>query len=176
MQTGNPPDAPVPPPPAPDRPATPLWWRAAIAAGVLTLALVALLAEDFLGPRGRAALGVCCFIGLAFVFCRNLRAVNWQTIGWGLALQVGLALLVLRWPPGYEAFKAAGGVVKKFLEFSSEGAAFVFGALARPADAEKAFGKGNGFLFAFVALPTIVFVSSFVAWIGPISMIFSRFV
>src|SRR5262249_29082468 len=49
----------------------------------------------------------------------------------------------------------------KFLEFSTEGAAFVFGPLARPDVAEKAFGKGNGFLFAFVALPTIVFVSSF---------------
>ena len=142
-------------------PPTPWWWRLAIAAGVLALAALAFLADDFLGPRGRAALGAGCFIGVAFVFSANLRAVNGYTVAWGLALQVALALLVLRFPPGRHAFEAMGTVVKKFLEFSSEGAEFVFGKLARPADAERAFGKGNGFLFAFVALPTIVFVSSF---------------
>jgi CNT family concentrative nucleoside transporter len=155
MQDGNPTDKPTP------LPGTPLAWRLVIAAGVLVLAALAYLAEEPLGPRGRAALGACCFIGVAFVVSANLRAINGWTVFWGLVLQLALALLVLRFEPGYRAFEAAGAVVKKFLEFSTEGAAFVFGALARPAEAEKAFGKGNGFLFAFVALPTIVFVSSF---------------
>ena len=44
---------------------------------------------------------------------------------------------------------------------ATAGAGFVFGKLASPPDMEGAFGKGNGFVFAFVALPTIVFVSSF---------------
>jgi CNT family concentrative nucleoside transporter len=162
MQTGIQADQPPPAAPvSPPLPGTPLWWRLIIALVVLAVAGIAFFAEDFLGPRGRAALGACCFIGLAFIFSANLRAINWYTIAWGLALQIALALLVLRFPPGRLAFEAAGGVVKKFLEFSSEGAAFVFGKLARPAELEATFGKGNGFVFAFVALPTIVFVSSF---------------
>ena len=34
-------------------------------------------------------------------------------------------------------------------------------ALANPATVERGFGPGNGFIFAFTALPTIIFVSSF---------------
>jgi CNT family concentrative nucleoside transporter len=119
------------------------------------------LFQTHLGPRGRSAVGVCCFLGLAGVFSANLRAVNWRTVAWGIALQVLLALFVLRFEPGFLAFQAVGGVVKKFLAFSSEGAGFVFGKLASPSALEAVLGKGNGFVFAFVALPTIVFVSSF---------------
>jgi CNT family concentrative nucleoside transporter len=160
-QTSVTPSLPPPPTPAAPIPPTPLAWRLALAVGVLLLGGLACLGEGWLGPRGRSALGVCCFLGVAFVFSANLRAINWYTIGLGFTLQVLLALLVLRFEPGYRAFEAVGGVVKKFLEFSSEGAQFVFGKLADPPAMGKVFGKGNGFVFAFVALPTIVFVSSF---------------
>jgi CNT family concentrative nucleoside transporter len=146
---------------APRLPPTPLAWRVALLAGVLALGGLAYLAETWLGPRGRAALGVCCFLGLACAFSANLRAVNWRTVASGFLLQVLLALFVLRFEPGYAAFQAVGGVIKQFLAFSGEGAAFVFGRLANPPEMEKVFGKNNGFVFAFVALPTIVFVSSF---------------
>ena len=106
----------LPPPPPP--PPTPLSWRIALLMGVLLLGGLAYLGEAWLGPRGRSALGVCCFLGVAGAFSANLRAINWHTVAWGFALQVLLALLVLRFEPGYEAFKAVGGVVKKFLEFS----------------------------------------------------------
>jgi CNT family concentrative nucleoside transporter len=150
-----------PPSPAPPLPPTPFSWRLALLLLIALLASGAYLGEAWLGPRGRSALGVACFLTVAGLFSTNLRAINWYTVGWGLTLQLLLALFVLRFEPGYLAFKAAGDVVKKFLEFSSQGAAFVFGKLARPADMGKVFGEGNGFVFAFVALPTIVFVSSF---------------
>jgi CNT family concentrative nucleoside transporter len=54
--------------------------------------------------------------------------------------------------PGYEFFRAAADVIKKLLQFSERGARFVFGSLA---DGNKEF------IFAFSALPTIVFISSF---------------
>jgi concentrative nucleoside transporter, CNT family len=37
----------------------------------------------------------------------------------------------------------------------------VFGVLADQEAMAKVFGPGNGFVFAFTALPTIIFVSSF---------------
>ena len=52
-------------------------------------------------------------------------------------------------------------MVKKFLEFTNAGSLFVFGPLANGPAMDKVFGPGNGFVFAFTALPTIIFVSSF---------------
>ncbi len=73
---------------------TPVVWRAAILAGVLVLGGLAYATHGVLGPRGQAAFGVVCFIALAAAFSKNLRAVNWKTIGWGIALQLFLALAV----------------------------------------------------------------------------------
>jgi CNT family concentrative nucleoside transporter len=161
-------DAPLPPekPPVKPLPPTPLSWRLGLAAAVVALAVAAYLGRAWLGPRGQAALGVVCFITAAAVFSANLRAINWHTVAWGFALQVLLALFVIKFEvfgyrPGYALFNAAGAVVKKFLQFSDEGARFVFGSLADPDAMGKTFGAGGGFVFAFRALPTIIFVSSF---------------
>jgi CNT family concentrative nucleoside transporter len=87
--------------------------------------------------------------------------VNWRTLGWGMALQFLLALFVMRTEPGRLLFTGLAEVVKKFLAFTEAGSRFVFGPLADPAAMDRVFGKGNGFVFAFSALPTIVFVSAF---------------
>jgi CNT family concentrative nucleoside transporter len=63
--------------------------------------------------------------------------------------------------PGYEFFQVLAEVVKKFLEFTDKGSQFVFGALASKEVMDRIFGSNNGFVFAFRALPTIIFVSSF---------------
>jgi concentrative nucleoside transporter, CNT family len=146
--------------PTPARPPVPLWQRAALAGCVVGLAVVAVLAHGALGPRATAALGVLCFLGTAAVFSLDWRAINWRTVGWGFALQLLLALFVLKLEiggvrPGYEVFRALAAVAKKFLAFSDVGARFVFGKLA---DEEAV-----GFVFATRALPTIIFVSSFFA-------------
>ncbi len=99
------PDAPVsdpaapsalPPQPLRSYPPTPITWRMAIAATVLVLGLAAYVLRETIGPRGQACAGVFCFFGLVAMFSSNLRAVNWKTIGWGVVLQVILALLVLK--------------------------------------------------------------------------------
>jgi CNT family concentrative nucleoside transporter len=154
------------PPPVKLAPATPLSWRLGLAALVVALTVTSFLSRDGLGPRGQSALGVLAFILTAAVFSADLRAINWRTVGWGFSLQVLLALFVIKFEvfgrrPGYEAFNAAGAVVKKFLQFSDEGARFIFGSLADPDAMEKALGPGSGFVFAIRALPTIIFVSSF---------------
>jgi len=91
----------------------------------------------------------------------NLRAVNWRTIGWGLVLQLVLALLVLKVPLVNQGFNAAKVVVIRFIDFSDKGAEFVFGNLARPGDLALNPGKEMMFMFAFKALPPILFVSAF---------------
>jgi concentrative nucleoside transporter, CNT family len=63
--------------------------------------------------------------------------------------------------PGFEVFSAVGRTIERFLGFTNVGSEFVFGKLSDGKAMEGAFGKGNGFVFAFSALPTIIFVSSF---------------
>src|SRR5215208_7733377 len=132
----------------------------------LLLAIAAFLLRHTISPRLQAVAGIICFLSIVAAFSQNLRAVSWRTVGWGIALQLGLALLILKVEvggvrPGYLFFSKVAGVVKQFLEFTNAGSQFVFGALANPAVLEKGLGAGNGFVFAFTALPTIIFVSSF---------------
>jgi CNT family concentrative nucleoside transporter len=140
--------------------------RLAAAGLALGLGLAVFLLRDTINPRVQAVGGIIVFIAIIASFSRNLRAVNWRTVGWGMAIQVGLALVILKLEiggvrPGYEFFSRIANVVKQFLEFTNAGSQFVFGPLANPAVVEKGFGPGNGFIFAFTALPTIIFVSSF---------------
>jgi concentrative nucleoside transporter, CNT family len=108
-------------------------------------------------PRGRmqerltSAFGVLVLLLIAYVLCpRGRRAhVRWRTIGWGLALLLGFAVLVLK-TPARAGFGMANAAVNRMLDFSAQGAAFVFGGLVTDT-------KTFGFVFAFQVLPTIVF-------------------
>src|SRR5262249_16622906 len=139
---------------------TPLAWRAGVALAVMALGLAAYLARDELGPRGQAACGVVCFIGLVAALSTNLRAVNLRTVARGFGLQLALGLSVTQFPPGYALFEAVTDAVKQLLAFTDDGARFVFGKLANPSEMNRVFG-GGGFVFAFSALPTIIFIASF---------------
>ena len=168
---------PTPPSPAPPPAGTPLSWRLAILAGVVALTALAYSVRDMIGPRGQAALGIPCFIGLAAAFSADLRRVNWRTVGSGFALQLLFALLILKIDLVYQLFVAAGHMVERFLAFSNEGAKFVFGPHAEPTKPPPSglslVGGGlvpaghalafpqRPFVFAFTALPTVIFVSSF---------------
>jgi CNT family concentrative nucleoside transporter len=150
-------------------PPTPFLWRILLALGVILLGTAASYARGPLGSRGQAAFGALTFFCLAAVFSANLRAVNWRTIILGIVLQLVLALLVLqgKWTIAgteysvYGAFEHLGDGVKKFIGFSDEGARFVFGNLANPGDIALNPGKEFLFIFAFKALPPILFVSAF---------------
>ena len=90
--------------------------------------------------------------------------MSWRTVGWGIALQLLLAFFILKLEvngvrPGYELFSAVARGVARFLEFTNLGSQFVFGDLAN----QQVLGKvlPRGFVFAFTALPTIIFISSF---------------
>jgi CNT family concentrative nucleoside transporter len=142
-------------------PPTPWSWRAGIAVAVLALVAAAYLLDDALGSRFRSLCGIFVFLGIVAVCSTNLRMVNWRTIGWGFLLQLVLAILVLKVDAVYEAFKTVGDYVKMFIGFSDKGAEFVFGNLARPGDLALNPGVKFMFIFAFKALPPILFASAF---------------
>jgi CNT family concentrative nucleoside transporter len=138
--------------------------RAGLGGAAVALAAAAYVLEPVIGPRGQAAAGAVALILTVAAFSNNIRAVSWRTVGWGVALQLALALFILKLEiagvrPGYALFSRVADGVARFLEFTNVGSVFVFGGLADPVAMSKVFP--GGFVFAFTALPTIIFVSSF---------------
>ncbi len=137
--------------------------RLLAAAAALLIGAAVLLLDQILPPAARGALGIVCFIAIVFACSAAPRQVNWRTVAWGMALQLGLALFILKfrigdWRPGYALFAAVARAVEQFLLFTKTGAEFVFGGLANQEVMSKVFP--GGFVFAFMGLPVIIFVAA----------------
>ncbi len=100
--------------------------------------------------------GLLVFLGLAYTFSTNRRAIKLKTVLLGLALQFGLGIFVLRVGWGRDVLQWLGGKVVTLLGYSVAGSSFVFGELG------IANGK-MGLVFAFSVLTTIIFVSALFA-------------
>ncbi|MBI2618731.1 MAG: NupC/NupG family nucleoside CNT transporter [Ignavibacteriales bacterium] len=110
-------------------------------------------------------LGIGVLLGIAFLFSNNKRRINWRLVGMGLLIQASFGILVIKgedlgswfsplgWPKKLFEVIAEGFVV--ILNFTTQGAKFVFGDLA----VGPGFDGSIGFFFAFQVLPTIIFFS-----------------
>ncbi len=132
----------------------PRWWRALLLGNVLVLGGCAYSTQTVLGPRGQAFFGILCFIGLCAALSRNLRAVKIRTLVWGIGIQLILAISITQVPGVRDAFEWFGGGIKLLIQCSDKGSEFVFGNLGM-------IQPPHGFVFAFRALPPIIFISSF---------------
>jgi len=148
------------PPASPSAPTTSSSTRGAILLAALFLAGTAWFLRDTIGVRGQACFGVLFFLSIAASCSDNFAKVNWRTVATGLGLQFLLGVLILKVDFVYSGFQIMGEMVSKFLDFANQGSEFVFGPLAKQDLSTKAFGDGNGFIFAVRALPTVIFVSS----------------
>ena len=108
----------------------------------------------------RGFLGILILLFIAYLLSSYRKKVDWKLVASGLALQIVIALLVLKVPLIRNAFDAIGSGFVKFLSFAAYGAQFLFGDLARNSDAVENSRHNLGFLFAFQALPTVIFFSS----------------
>lgn len=106
--------------------------------------------------------GIILILGVAYLLSANRRAINYRTVIVGLFLQIGLGVFILGTSLGQGIFSWLGRAVTKVLDFSNEGAAFVFGPLADNAAVSRAFEIPGGFIFFFKIIPTIIFVAALV--------------
>ncbi len=114
----------------------------------------------------RGILGIVLLVGIAFLLSNNKRKVNWRLVFTGLGLQLIFAILILKgdklgqyftplsWPKDFFAWISGFFVV--LLNFTTEGAKFVFGNLAVSPGIQGSLGS----FFAFQVLPTIIFFAS----------------
>jgi CNT family concentrative nucleoside transporter len=99
-----------------------------------------------IADRIRGFFGMFLILGVAAFLSENRQAISRRVVFWGLGLQWGFALLVLRVPAGVRLLEHAGEGVKAVLDCAIEGASFVFGApLVNPSGPA-------GFVFAFAVL------------------------
>jgi concentrative nucleoside transporter, CNT family len=113
--------------------------------------------------RFTGLLGIIAILGLAYLFSNNRQRINWRLIGTGLAIQVLLAVFVLKSPIGQAIIQVLSDAIQYVLSFSQAGADFVFGALGSRAMLAKTFGADNAFIFALDFLPKIIFVAALVS-------------
>jgi concentrative nucleoside transporter, CNT family len=104
----------------------------------------------------RGILGIFIVLGIAFLVSNNKRRINWRLVSFGLMLQIVFAVFVLKISYGQWFFAQISRGFVAVLNFTFEGARFVFGNLALGPEIEGSFG----FFFAFQVLPTIIFFAS----------------
>ncbi len=101
----------------------------------------------------RGVLGMFTLILISYLFSANRKAINWRTVGIGLAFQLLIAIGVLKVPFIKAIFEAIGKVFISILDFTRAGSKFLFEGLVVDMDT-------FGFIFAFQVLPTIIFFSA----------------
>ena len=100
----------------------------------------------------RGVLGMITLIIVAFLFSSNRKAINWKTVGLGLAFQLVIAIGVLKVDFIKSAFEFVGKGFIAILGFTQAGSEFLFGGMLDV--------TSFGFIFAFQVLPTIIFFSA----------------
>jgi concentrative nucleoside transporter, CNT family len=103
--------------------------------------------------RFTGLLGLIAIVASAYLFSTNRRAIQKRVVLWGLSLQLIFAFLVLKTPFG-KIFYAISQFVTALLNYSSDGARFVFG------DKLGMRNQEFGVVFAFQVLPIVIFISS----------------
>ncbi|NOZ69002.1 MAG: nucleoside transporter [Deferribacteres bacterium] len=108
--------------------------------------------------------GIFVLMGFAWLFSTNRRVVNWRVVVWGCLLQLIFALFIFIVPAGADVFMFINDGLVKIIDVAGAGTKFVFGRLALPPGATDEWGgESLGFIFAFQALPTIIFFASLMA-------------
>ncbi len=100
----------------------------------------------------RGIIGMLTLIIIAFLFSSNRKAVNWKTVGLGLAAQLILAIGVLKITIVQKIFEFVGNIFVLILDFTAAGSEFLLGGMM---DVDS-----FGFIFLFQVLPTIIFFSA----------------
>ncbi len=100
----------------------------------------------------RGIMGIIFLLLISYVFSTNRKAINWKTIGLSLLIQIVIAVGVLKVNWIANVFEYLGGFFLKILNFTNAGTYMILGEFV---DIEK-----TGYIFAFQALPVIIFFSA----------------
>ncbi|MEE8429126.1 MAG: nucleoside transporter C-terminal domain-containing protein [Gammaproteobacteria bacterium] len=110
-----------------------------------------------------SALGLAALTAMAWAISENRRAVKVKIALAGVALQIAVALVLLKVPPVTQLFSALNSMVLVLQEATEAGASFVFGYLGGGPLPFEVSQPGASFILAFRALPLVIVVSALTA-------------
>ena len=115
--------------------------------------------------RFTGIIGIIVIFGIAVLMSNNRRAINLRLVFSGLALQILIAVLVLKVPFITSFFAWLGRGMGKIEQFATQGASFVYGGIMidKHDGTTAAYGAPHTFVFAFSVTATIILVCVLVA-------------
>lgn len=108
----------------------------------------------------QAALGLIVLLGFAWAVSEDRRAIPMRVVASAMALQFGLAVLLLRLPPVTAALSWLNKAVEALRQATIAGTSFVFGYLGGGPAPFEPTAPQNGFILATQGLPLILIVSA----------------
>jgi concentrative nucleoside transporter, CNT family len=117
-------------------------------------------------------LGIFGLCGIAWIFSENRKPeyIPWRVIIWGIGLQLLLGFLVFLFPPTRIALEWFTSLLDSVFTAADTGARFVFGKNIVPIPGQDS-PVNLGYIFAFRALPTVIFFSGLMALLYNIGVI-----
>ncbi|MFZ5971750.1 MAG: NupC/NupG family nucleoside CNT transporter [Bacteroidota bacterium] len=107
--------------------------------------------------------GLLFILGVAYFLSGNRKAIDWRLVLVGIVIQLIFGLIIGKVAWAQQAFVFLSEKFVTFLGFAANGAEFLYGDLARNSAGNPNVKHNLGFLFAFQALPTVIFFSAITA-------------
>jgi len=107
--------------------------------------------------------GLIFIIGVAYLLSGNRKAIDWRLVLIGILIQLTFGLIIGKVQFAQTAFIYVSEKFVTFLSFAAKGAEFLYGDLSKNSTGNPEVKHSLGFLFAFQALPTVIFFSSVTA-------------
>jgi len=98
-----------------------------------------------------SAFGLFALLAICWAASNNRKAVPWRLVAWGTGLQILFAVVILKTRPGYLIFAWLTRVFERLIDFTDDGARFVWGWL---------YKKDYPPIFLVDILMTIIFFSA----------------
>lgn len=108
----------------------------------------------------QAIAGITGLVGLAWLLSERRAAVPWRAVASGLALQLLLAVLLLKLPFAKDLFLGLNDAMLALEKATEAGTTLVFGYLGGGQSPFAETGAGSSFVLAFRALPLVLVISA----------------
>ena len=103
-------------------------------------------------------IGIFALLIIAYLLSNNRKAIKFETILWGIGLQIFFGLIILKIPFIKSQFFFVDKIFKTLISFSDKGSDFLFSSFIPNVGYHEAMVN-----FAFRALPVVIFFSSLIS-------------
>ena len=108
----------------------------------------------------RPVLGYAVLLALAWALSEDRRRIKWRTVAGGLALQLALAVLLIRVGPARQAVLLLNGASNALQQAADAGTSFLFGYLDGTGLPFAEIRPGAAVILAFKILPLVLLISA----------------